>query len=238
MKFSKLLPDIPFPQPVLSKTFQEHHERYLELFPEWSLLATRRKLVATYWLKILVNHFLFLLVCGSLIVFLFNKGQSLNQLIVSLMPASLVVFLTLFLTMYWPLYQLEFLPHLDSCIESFNIKKLEGVQRCKKEQYSVLSLMLIQHTYQHMAGIKNGLIDTTYAKLVAQQYGVSIKSIVPALQTTIRGQWDRKSIRKRTEITNDFENAKNYFMQLSCDKAIQLLDRLQQKILQESTQTV
>ncbi|WP_276500976.1 hypothetical protein [Terrimonas pollutisoli] len=229
MKFNNLLPDLPFPQPLLSKIFQQQHERYLEVFPEWSLLATRRKLTASYWMKIFVNHFIFLLISGSLIVLLINNEQ---PVLPSLIPASLIVFLSLFLTMYWPHYQLEFLPHLDNCMESFRTKKLEGLQQCKKEQYSVLSLMLIQHAYQHMAGIKNGSIDTNYAKLLTQQYGVSVKSIVPALQITIRGQWNRKSIRKRTEIINDFEDAKDYFMQLSCERAIQLLDQLQQKILQ------
>jgi len=235
MKFSNLLPDLPFPQPELSKIFREHHEHYLELFPQWSLVATRRKLVATYWLKILVNHFAFLLIWGGLIVLLINKELPDKQILLSILPTSLIVFLSLFLTMYWPMYQFEFLPHLDSCMESFKTIKLKGLQQCKKEQYSVLSLMLIQHVYQHMAGFKNSFICTNYAKLLTQQYGVSVKSIVPALHIIIRGEWDRKSNRKRTEIINDFEDAKDYFTQLSCERAIQFLEQLQQKIMQKTS---
>ena len=100
MNFSKLLPDIPFQPPVISKAFQELHERNLELLPGWSLIATRRKLAASYWLKILANHFAFLLISGSLIVLLFPNIQSVQQVMLSLIPSAIIVFVVLFLTMY------------------------------------------------------------------------------------------------------------------------------------------
>lgn len=187
MKFSGLLPDLPFPQPVLVQAFQQQHERNLEHFPDWSLLANRRKLVGAYWLAIISNHFFVLMLLSSFPVFLFYKEQPLGQLLIVLLPASIIVFGVLFLSMYWPHYHLEFLPHLDNCVESYRAQKVEGIQQCKKEQYSVVALMLIQHTYQQMAGIETGLINTHVAKLLARQYGVSVKSVTPALYLILRG---------------------------------------------------
>lgn len=188
--------------------------------------------MGAYWLKILANHFLVLILLGSFPVFLLHKEQYLSQLLIVLFPASIIVFSVLFLSMYRPHYHLEFLPHLDNCVESYRAQKVEGIQQCKKEQYSVVTLMLIQQTYQQLAGMGPGLIDTSIAKFLARQYGVSVKSIAPALQLIVRGNWDRKSVRKRTQILNDFEDAREYFRQLSCDGAIDLLDRLRHKILQ------
>lgn len=232
MKFSSLLPDLPFPQSTLLKIFQQHHETFLGRFPGWSLPATRKKLIGAYWLNILVNHFLVLMLLASFPIFLLYKGQHLGQFFIVLLPVSVIVFSVLFLSMYWPHYHLEFLPHLENCVESYRAQKAEGIQQCKKEQYSVVTLMLIQQTYQQLAGMGPGPIDTSIAKLMARQYGVSVKSIAPALQLIVRGDWDRKSVRKRTEIMNDFEDARQYFRQLSYDEAIDLLDRLQHKILQ------
>jgi hypothetical protein len=198
MKFNKILPAFPFPQHLIPKIFQEKHAYYLEQFPAWSLTATRRKLIGSYWLKIIINHFLILLIAGMLVALILNDHLAAQQFLLALMPASIVIFFVLFFAMYLPDYQLEFLPHLDNCVESFHAKKLESIQQCKKEQYSVFTLVLIQYCYQEMAGINNNPINNQYAILLARQYGVSAKSILPSLQAVILGQWDRKSIRKRT----------------------------------------
>ena len=130
------------------------------------------------------------------------------------------------------MYQLEFLPHLDTCLENYKGQQLEGIQACKKQQYSVVSLMLMQCITLELAGMQSPLMNTSSAQLFARQYGVSAKSIGPALQLIYRGDWNQKSIRKRTEIIDDFETAKSYFLELSEDRAFVLLEKLQQKILQ------
>ncbi len=82
MKFSSLLPDLPFPQSTLLKIFEQHHETFLGRFPGWSLPATRRKLVGAYWLKILTNHFFVLMLLASLPAFLLYKEQPPHQLLI------------------------------------------------------------------------------------------------------------------------------------------------------------
>jgi len=230
MKFSNLLPELSFPQSSLSEVFESHHQRYLETFPGWSIQSTRRKLAAFYWLKIVLKHFLVLTSVSAFLALFITHQQNL-LFFQALIPASMLVFLILFISMYWPMYQLEFLPHLDTCAENYAGRQIEGIQACKKQQYSVVSLVLIQCVTMELAGMKNPLLNTATAQLFARQYGVSVKSVGPALQLILRGDWNRKSIRKQTEIIDDFETAKSYFLELSDDRAIQLLEKLQQKVL-------
>lgn len=168
-----------------------------------------------------------------MLVFVINYNMPIHPLLISLLPASCIIFIILFLTSYWPAYQLEFLPQLDNCIESYASKKLDGIQQCKKQQYSVMTLMLVQFAYNQMAGIEIAAFNKEMVTLLSKQYGVSIKSIDNTQQLIVLGKWDRKSVRKRTEILDDFEDVKNYFNQLSCDKAIAIIECLQQKLLQE-----
>src|SRR5690606_28839078 len=111
-----------------------------------------RKLMVAYWLKVLLSHYAILLFAGATAAFLVTEGYPVRQILVALTPASAVVFGILFLTMYWPHYHAEFLPHLDSCIEAYKGQQLEGIQQCKKEQYSVVTLILIEHVQRQMAG--------------------------------------------------------------------------------------
>ena len=232
MKFSNLLPCPIFPQPLLFITFKELHERHLERFPNWSLSATRRKLMASYWLKAILDHFGFLIIAGSITVFVFTKIPSIKFALLSMTLASAIVFAILFLTMYWPLYQMEFLPHLDNYLESYKSRHLEGIQECKKQQYSVITLMLVQHIHHQLSGLNPVLMNKDHVQILARQYGVSVKSVDTALQLILRNQWNRKSIRKRTEILDDFETAREYFRQFSSETAISKLELLQERILQ------
>ena len=231
MKFSKLLPALPCAPVDLAANFRKQHQYYEANFPAWSLISTRRKLSAAYWLSTVVKHYSILLSLASLGVMTFGHPPVFCLLMV-LLPAGLLVFTILFFCLYWPVYQTEFLPHLDACVENYKGLHLEGLQLCKKQQYTVVSLMLIHCVYRELAGIEMPLINTANAGLLARQYGVSAKSIGPALALILRADWNRKSVRKRTEIVNDFETAKSYFRELSADRAIQLLENLEQRILQ------
>ena len=230
MKFSNLLPNLPFPQSSLQDQFQKQHERFIEAIPGWSVHSTRRKLILNFWFDILLNNYFKLLIPAAILVLLFSK-PSIPVLINGLAPAGLLSFLALFVSLYLPVYHIEFLPNLDTCIEIYQGDQLKGIQECKKQQYSVVSLMLIQHVLMEMAGMEKPLINTASAQLFARQYGVSEQSIRPALHLVLRANWNRKSPRKPTETENDFETAKSYFRELSEDRAIILLEKLEQKIL-------
>jgi len=73
MKFSSLLPDLPFSQPSLQDQFQQQHERFIAAFPGWSIQSTRRKIIANYWFDVILHNYFKLLVPGSILVLLFSK---------------------------------------------------------------------------------------------------------------------------------------------------------------------
>ena len=230
-EISNLLPDLSCSQLSLQGDFKQLHERFQETIPGWSVRSTRRKLMVNFWFDILLNSYFKLLITAAILVLLFTRPP-IAALINGLAPAGLLSFFVLFFTLYFPFYQSEFLPQLDTCVEIYNGSQLEGIQECKRQQYSVVSLMLIQHVLTEMAGLERPLINTASAQLLARQYGVSVKSISPALQLILQDEWNRKSIRKRTEILDDIETAREHFRQLSEPRAIQLLEKLQTKILQ------
>lgn len=226
MKKINFIQAFSLPQSLTAISFKAEHERFKSRFADWSINATKRKIIGAFWLKILLNHFCVLILSGILIVLMINWKQLGGINIFLLLPFSFIVFAVLFLTMYWPTYQLEFLPHLETAIEVYKGQQLEGIQQCKKQQYSVVTLMLIQHVYQELAGLDPFLINTNTSQQLAKQYGISIKSIMPALLLIQRGDWNKSSIRKRTETLDDFEAAKDHFQQINCEKAITILEHV------------
>jgi len=233
MKLNTLIPDLSFPQEAFFKTFQEQHENFQKQFPFWSLSATRRRLITAFWLKnVFFDNYLIIILAGTLITWISHIHQPVQQLILTAPLAYFLAFSSLFIFMYYPSFLIEFLPQLDNCIENYKGMQLEGIQECKRQQHSVIALMLIQHVSDKLAGFDPLINNTVNAQLLARQYGISIKSVGSALNLIIRGDWDRKSIRKRTEILDDFDTAREHYRQLSSEKAIVQLDRLQQKILQ------
>ncbi len=237
MKLSEVIPFLTFSaisdHAKIEEQFNNCHSNHQSKFPYWSIQATRRKLMSNFWYATVFRHFISLYCIALLVIAFFNYRDWFNPTIfmVSVSLFCFAFFVMLFF-IYLPAYQSMYLPLLDSYLESYSGKQLEALQKCKKQQYSVVALMLIHHVYQKMAGLQPVLINTGNAQLLARQYGISIKSICPALQLIQRGEWDRDSIRKRTETLDDFETAKEHFRLLQNDKAVLILEHLQQKILQ------
>lgn len=231
MKKVNFMQVFALPQSLTATIFQSEHDRFKSLFTEWSINATKRKIIAAYWLKILLNHFCVLVFSGIVIVSLVNPAQVAELNLLLFFPGSIIVFMVLFLAMYWPIYHLEFMPHLEAAIEIYKGNQVEGIQQCKKQQYSVVTLMLIQHVYQELSGLDPVLINAAISQLLGKQYGISVKSIMPALLLIQRGDWNKTSNRKRTETLDDFEAARNYFQNLNCEKAVAVLERLQHKVI-------
>jgi len=231
MKYIKFLPELVQPQDLLFKTFREQHENFKNHNPFWSLSATRRRLITSFWVKNVFENYVSLFLGGILISLAFNIHHPVQQLLIIFFLVFLLVFPLLFASIYYPAFHNEFLTQLDNCIECYKGKQLEGIQECKKQQHSVITLMLIQHIFQQLAALDPLINNSVTVKILARQYGISVKSVDSALNLILKRDWDRNSVRKRTEILNDFEAAKEHFRQLSSDKAITLLEQLQQKIL-------
>ena len=229
MNFSQIIPDLPLARQEISDAFKAIHSIHADRYPYWSLSASRTKTIAAFWLKTITRHFLPIWIIGTQTVFFFSSATLRSVFLVSI-PAGLTVFICLLMTMYIPIYYLDFLPHLDNCIEESRQQHLDGIQKCKKEQYPVLTLLLIEQVSEELIGHSHDTIANGYLTLLSRKFGVSKKMIESVFHITRLRQWDRKKIRKRTEIIEAFLLAKEHFRELNQDNAIKLLDSLEQKI--------
>src|SRR6266498_1172282 len=212
--------------------FSIQHNNYQSIHSYWSINATKRKLITEFWYNTVIKHYL--LICSiALFGLSIFKNKYLNDPIELIFaPISIsFVFIPVAMFVYFPSFYNNYLPLLENCAESFTGKQLEGIQKCKREQYSVMSLMLIQHILQQLAGIHNLSVSEQHTNILMKQYGVSQKMIDTTLRTILFNNWDNKKERKRTEIIEAFDEAKNYFDTFHAGNAIQLLEKLQQKML-------
>jgi hypothetical protein len=230
MKIRNFIPTLPFEQSSLSTVLSGFHQRHIDLHDYWSIKATKRKIVGSFWLQS-IESYLILLSWAALFFACFSSQLSgLNAWSVILFY-GLILYLPVAITLYLPYFYFDFLPRLESEIDHLTNQHSQGIQKCKKEQYSVLTLMLIQHVYQQLAQIKTQGIAEPYMKLMVNQYGISQKSIDASLRIIILKQWDRSKERKRTEITDAFNDAKSYFSSLELFAGTDILEQLQLKIL-------
>jgi len=229
MKINPSFLDLPFSEPDLAPAFQQLHEGYKEQLSFWTLAASRRKLIRPFWTRA-IYHYCALLALALLPVSVLGQRIGFDTIFGEIIPAAGLVLLSLCLTLYGRYYYNNFLPRLDNCVAAYHNDHLQGIQQCKKEQFSVLTLMMIEYAERKMAGLPDLLINKETVQPLSKKYGVSVKSIENSLQIIILAQWNRKSLRKRTEIQDDFETAEAYFMDLKFGKALCELNLLYKKV--------
>lgn len=229
MNVNEFLPCLPFSGKQTAAVFDQLHLSHTELHYHWSLSATRRKLVAGFWLETLSCHFIPIWIYSVVLVLLFLPATFSSSLPVFFV-SGIAVYLLLLPTLYLPVFHFDFLPSIDNYIEYQKNELLSGVQKCKKEQYPVLTLLLIQIVYEKMVGIPTPGIQENYIQLLVKQYGISSKSVDAGLRIILFKQWDRSRERKRTEINDAFEKAKTHFQLLQITAAVSILDQLQLKL--------
>lgn len=230
MQLSQFFPALPFEQQQVSNAFKALHQQHVERHDQWSLSASRSKILVTYWLEIFTRHFFPLWIAGLVMVFLLSPA-SLSMVFPACVAAGAAVFLCLLPTLYIPYYYIEFIPLLENCLEEYRQQYLDGIQKCKKEQYPVLTLLLIEHVSEELMDCPQATISDLYINLLSRKYGVSRKMVDSVLRIVKHRQWDRKKIRKRTEIMEAFAMATDHFDQQGNRKATRILELLEQKIL-------
>jgi len=240
MKLNEVIPFLTFSaiadHAKIEEQFNNCHSNYQSRFPYWSINATRRKLLSTFWYTTVFRHFVVLYSIAVLVTASIDLKTWLSSAIFLLcLCLFCIAFFVMLFFIYLPAFQSTYLPLLDSYLETYSGKHLEGIQKCKKEQYPVMTLMLIQYCYHRLAGADGSLLMDPNPRLLMKQYGVSQKMIDSTLRTIVLNNWDQSKLRKRTEITESFEEAISYFQSFGLEKAVQLLITLHQKIMNRAT---
>ncbi len=236
MKFRDIISFLTFSniagEKKIEQQLHEHHSGYQSLYTYWSVSATKRKLIASFWFDSVFKHYVFVCLLALLFVSFINYGfwNHLSTLL-AILILLVLIFIPLAAFIYFPFFYASYLPLLESSIENYTGKQLESIHKCKKEQYSVMGLMIIQYTLHHLAGIHCLSTSAQHANILMKQYGVSSKMIDNTLRAILFNNWDNKKERKRTEIMEAFDEARDYFDTFHAEKAIRLLEELQQKML-------
>ena len=210
---------------------RRHHEKWSRDYSKWSYESTKQKLLSAYWTRVVPLH-LFTIFCIVLtfgFFFLFRQ-QNVNEILVIISIAAVIVYFSLRLWVYNPIYMDEFVPLLNNAVEIVSGAYLKELDDVKKAQYSAITIVLIHVVTNKLAGFpiqEGGKISKDE---MAKLYGISERSFHDALNTVLNADW-KPSKRMDTEMADAFKKAGQYFSATGNMKAVSLLSDIQTDLL-------
>ena len=208
-----------------------HHGKWASRHSKWSYESTKQKLLSAYWTRIVPLH-LFTTFCIVLtfgFFFLFRQ-QNVTELLALISIAAAIVYFSLRLWVYNPIYMDEFVPLLNNAIEIVSGTYLKELDDVKKAQYSAITIVLIHVVTNKLAGFpfqEGGKISKDE---MAKLYGISERSFHDALNSVLNADW-KPSKRMDTEMADAFKKAGQYFSATGNMKAVSLLSDIQTDLL-------
>lgn len=215
----------------IEKLAKRHHEKWSKNHSKWSYESTRQKLLSAYWTRVVPAH-LFTLFCIVLTAgfFLLFKQEKLIELLTVIFIATVVVYFSLWLWVYNPIYKDEFVPFLNNAIETLSGAYLKELDDVKKAQYSAITIVLIHLVTNKLAGFPLQDGGRVSKGEMAKLYGISERSFHDALNTVLNADW-KQSSRMDTEMADAFKKAGQYFSANGNMKAVSLLSDIQTDLL-------
>jgi len=215
----------------IEQKFNKVHDKFKSQFFYWSIGATRKKLIIGFWYYEIPWHLLTIFMVAWLATFALHPSMFSA---VSLMASGSVfalTFLVMIIGIYLPVFGSEYFPNLESCSSRYSGDQNLSIQKCKKQQFTLKTLVLIQHVLEQMAGIQNQFLDSKYLQVLSKQYGVSKQGLQVAAREIFLSKSHAGQGRICTELENSFEEAYTYFQSLNCDRAEQILKSLESRIM-------
>jgi hypothetical protein len=210
----------------IREQFITTHTENQRNFPGWSTKSTRQKLLASYWLKEVLNHFGFIFGVPALVLMLTFPEKAVILAVV--LAVGFITFAVLWFFHYWPVFLSIFLPNLESVKETYEQKQLEQLEKCKRAQLSNSALVLIYYVLDKVSGVNTLQCNDRFAALLTRLYGVDSGSIKKNLEL-IFGNKKTVSPRKLTEIQNRFQEAYDFFQEIEFPEGSKMLHELEQK---------
>ena len=222
--------DLPLQVEVISNQFAITHESYQKQFAHWSFTATRKKLIANFWLRFVLYHYFVILGLAAVIILPFTPNWSGFQ--ISVVLGGGISFLTLILFHYGPVYYSEFLPKLDTVIaEQESLKLIAGeIRKCKRTQFSIPALTIIFYVFSKTSNIPMLPSNESSAELLNCLYGADKDKLKQNLSRLYKVA--KLSPKERAEMLKGIEASRSFFDALSLPQAVTILDQLEVKIQQ------
>lgn len=204
------------------------HKELIATIPRWNIEGTRRKLIAHYWYRDVLYHFLSLFGIAVLIVLPFCPNFNLFYLSALCMMGG-VSFGIVYLFIYLPFFSSAFLPQLESLVANCKKAQVEvPLTKSAKTQSKIPALTVTLYALFKIAGVERIASDTFSAQMVNRLTGVDTDSIKENLRRIIHPK--NLTPKERAEVIKGIAVAKSYFEKLSHLPAIKLLDELEVKL--------
>lgn len=204
------------------------HKEQIAAIPRWNIEGTRRKLIAHYWYRHVLYHFLSLFAIALLIILPFSPYFNLLYLSVLCMMGA-ISFGIVYLCIYLPFFSSAFLPQLESLIANHRKAQIEIPQtKSAKTQSKIPALTTILYALFKTAGAERVSSDAFSAQMINRLTGVDTDSIKENLRRIIHPK--TLTPKERVEIVKGITVAKIYFEKLGHPPAIKLLDGLEMKL--------
>jgi hypothetical protein len=198
--------------------------------PGWSTTATRQKLISCYWFTNVIGHFSVILSITTTIIFL-STASFEQRYLLSVITAGLLCFTVMYFFLYRPYFGSVYLPRLETVKETYERKKFENLEKCRRAQLSNQALCLIFYVLDKTSGLNAVQPSEQFAGILAKLYGVDRGSLKTNLELILGSSGRRANLsdRRRTEILNRFSEAKNFLNELKFSKGIEILESIELK---------
>lgn len=204
------------------------HNEQIAAIPRWNIDGTRRKLIAHYWYRHVLYHFLSIFGLALLVILPFNPYFNLLYLSVLCIMGA-VSFGLVYFCIYLPLFSSAFIPQLETLVANFKAGHLVLSQtKCAKTQAKIPTLTIIHSVLMEMAGITRIACDDGSAKALNILSGVDTGSIKENLRRIY--QPSKLTPKERAEVSKGIIAARSYFTKLNHAPAFEILDRLERKL--------
>ena len=224
---------ITFNSPLSDDTIHDRfviaHKSHSSKYTHWSLAATRKKIIASFWCRQVPLHFVALI--GTAMIFSFPFSHNRPLYFFCLMVASMLSFVILFFIIYLPSYYSIFLPVLDNIIneQEKTLATEEETKKCRRTQFSGPTLIVIYYALFKIGSIPLLPCNDGSAGLLNNLFGLDrgmLKQNLARLHKI-----GSLSTKERAEFQKGIDNARKFFMGTGSEKALSIIGQLEQKLL-------
>lgn len=219
--------DFPATATQIAPQFISTQHFHQQQYPHWSLAATRKKLVFSFWFRQVLSHFAAILSLAILLVI--PSATSIPSFLMAVLVFGFLSFLTLILFHYWPTYYAVFLPILDT-ITAEQEKEMavqEEMKKCKRTQFSIPTLTIIFYVLSKTGNIPLLPSNDISAELLNNLYGADKDKLKQNLSRLYK--LSQLSVKERAEIQKGITTSRSFFEALDFAPAQVVLDQLEIK---------
>ncbi|MGN7824754.1 hypothetical protein ACTJJB_31815 [Chitinophaga sp. 22536] len=221
--------DLPLRSSYIQQTFVVTHENYSRDYVGWSLYASRKKVIADYWIKHVIAHFATFYLVGIFITIPF--GTKFNQFTMSsLFLGGMISLTVLSIWLYGQLFYFDFLPKLDTIMENYEGKRLQHLKKCQQAQMSNFAATVVYYALAKASGVQITGANRQYGELLMQLFGKDPDDMYKALKL-ITCKVSKLSPHKQTEIGKSLEEARNFFEAIGFSSGIKVMEQLDSKLM-------